>query len=85
MDDKGVWCGLNTKNNGFDSGKYWSNNANVEHALRFIDINQDKLADLCWFDDSGVQCQNNTGNEFDAQYQHSTLIFDLELSGENNT
>lgn len=72
VDDKGVFCGLNSKNNSFIGDKYWSTIANVESALRFIDINKDDLVDLCYFGDSGVYCANNNNSGFGTQYQHRT-------------
>jgi YD repeat-containing protein len=79
VDDKGVFCGLNSKNNSFIGDKYWSTVANVESALRFIDINKDDLVDLCYFGDSGIYCANNNGSGFGSEYQHSSLVFDIEL------
>ncbi|CAC9645498.1 hypothetical protein [uncultured Gammaproteobacteria bacterium] len=80
VDDKGVWCGLNSKDNSFVSDKYWSTIANVEDALRFIDINKDNLIDLCYFGDDGIHCANNNGSEFGSKYQHSSLVFDIEIN-----
>jgi hypothetical protein len=54
--------------------------ANVEDALRFIDVNKDDLIDLCYFGDDGIYCANNNGSEFGGKYQHSSLVFDIEIN-----
>jgi hypothetical protein len=35
---------------------------------------------LCYFGDDGIYCANNNGSEFGGKYQHSSLVFDIEIN-----
>ena len=47
--ESGLFCGLNDKGERFADDRYWSTALNLEHAIRFVDINQDNRPDFCAF------------------------------------
>lgn len=76
--ETGLFCGLNSKQDSFNLGTYWSNTVTNEHAGRFIQWNKDKKIDLCRVGPDGAYCAPNEGNRFGLEIQVSEVNWILE-------
>lgn len=75
---RGYYCALNAKREGFLPGRYWTEQFSISDYLRLVDINTDGLIDLCNLDSKQLSCLFNTGDKFSQGAVLSRAAFTLE-------
>ncbi len=64
-DEGGLWCGLNSKFNSFDSASRWSTEFGSTNSISFQSLNGDEHLDLCGIDSQdNYKCVASNGSEF---------------------
>lgn len=69
QDTTGIFCGTHNHNKGFEGDKYWTQSFKRKQEIRYFDLNNDRLTDICEIKADKVECAYNTGSSYGERFQ----------------